>query len=69
MKVSAQELARLLWEEFDRGAWGDIDPDLFRIVAENNPDEQDGENDDIAAMREVLERVASRLPSDHEWLP
>lgn len=55
--ITKQELARILAEEFERGCWGDIDPYLFRRVAEP----EDGNDDDVGGMEAVLERVVARL--------
>jgi hypothetical protein len=57
--ITKETLARLLHEEFERDHWGDVDPDLFRHVAD--PEPEDGNYDDVMSLRAVLERVAVRL--------
>lgn len=62
-----EELARILQEEFDRDSWGDIDPYLFKIVADGTAGKnEDGEQDeeslrDETGMKEVLARAARRI--------
>ena len=61
MATTAQRLAEILGEEFERDAWGDVDPYLFRVLAEGH--ELDGEEmkRDVEGLKDVLERVADRL--------
>ena len=49
MNLTVEELARRLYEEFDKGAWGDVDPHLFGRVAEGETDDPD-----VDALREVI---------------
>lgn len=56
IKLTGQELARLLWEEFDAGFWGKIDPEWFQEVADG-----DGESDDVVLLGQLLQRVVERL--------
>jgi hypothetical protein len=61
-KITAKRLALLLAEELERDSWGDIDPYLFREVAEDDPDRPaTTDPDDAKALAEVLERVTTRL--------
>lgn len=65
-KVTAQQLAKLIYEELERDGWGDIDPSLFRMIAEGaagveNDDEPFELMDDSAEMEKVLVRVCERL--------
>ena len=60
MPITAQRLAQLLHEEFDLDNWGDIDPFLFKLVAEGDF----AEDDDARALEEVLVRVVIRLRKD-----
>lgn len=63
MKISAEQLAFLLYEELDRDQWGDVDPYLFKhIVLRRDLDPEPDDNDaDAAALRQVLTRVVDRL--------
>ena len=69
MKIDVKKLAGILFEEFERDGWGDIDPILFGIVADGNThgedrDEEDRDEDqeeDAQGMEKVLGRVIGRL--------
>lgn len=61
MRISAQTLAKLLYEEFERNDWGDIDPWLFKYVAEDKLNEAA----DARALCDVLRRVLERA-QDYE---
>ncbi len=54
--ITARLLARLLHDAFDCDEWGDIDPDLFRAVAE-----QDFDKEYTEEMQEALARAAANL--------
>lgn len=54
--LTAEILARLLFDEFDKRDWGDIDPLLFRDVAECELER----DPDATVMAEVLDDVAER---------
>lgn len=65
--MTIHDLARILHEEFDRDAWGDIDPYLFEGLAKSledpsllDPDETD-QAEEIEGLSEVLERVLARI--------
>lgn len=60
--ITKEGLARVLYEEFERDAWGDIDPYLFYRVSK--PEPEDGNDDDVAGMEAVLERVVARLNAE-----
>lgn len=62
--MTPEELAKILYEEFERDDWGDIDPALFDqsfddtiIATEIGPDE----SRDLLGMHKVLERAAKRI--------
>lgn len=69
MPVELRRLAALLYEEFERDQWGDVDPYLFAMVADGRIDgvDADGEplDEDLAdgarGVHEVLARVCARL--------
>jgi hypothetical protein len=65
--MTAIDLARIMHEEFERDAWGDIDPYLFEGLANSledpsllDPDETD-QTTEIEGLAEVLERVVARI--------
>lgn len=58
--MNAKRLAQILDEEFQRDSWGDLDPWLFKIVA-GSQDAEEEEEENANALREVMERVASRI--------
>lgn len=61
--MTAKKLAALLHEELDSEAWGDLDPELFLIIAT----EGDGYSPDDPTLMEaksleaVLDRCLARL--------
>jgi hypothetical protein len=66
--MTAQELAKLLFEELHADGWGDINPDALYYVANPEIGVVDRVTDDedmlrdIEGLRKVLERVVARLP-------
>jgi hypothetical protein len=65
-KVTAEQLATILYEEFDRSRWDDhVNPEWLLFVAEG-PGEIDDEAGNGDALRKVLERVAARLNAREE---
>lgn len=77
MRIDVAVLAQILFEEFDRDDWGDIDPDLFAMAAvpsdsedadeDDEEDEEDEEDaEEVAGMRAVLARVCARLVHEGE---
>lgn len=50
--LTVKELGNILFEEFERDQWGDIDPYYFK-----NPSKEDGE----MSTYEVLDRVVKRI--------
>jgi hypothetical protein len=68
-RTAVQKFAAILFEEFEKDDWGDIDPTLFGLVADGKEREEgidDDENDPEAqeeafALRGVLERAVARL--------
>mgnify|MGYP001599056953 CR=1 FL=1 len=54
--MTSEHLAKILYEEFERDGWGDIDPYLFRYVFEGDTDAEYA-----ADMKRVLDRVVARL--------
>jgi hypothetical protein len=55
--ITVRGLGKLLYEEFERGHWGDIIPYYFQ-----DPPLKNGDNpDDMGGLYEVLERVIKRL--------
>lgn len=61
MTIGARELAKLLAEELERDQWGDIDPYLFRMIADGHAPTSGHDDVQGAALARVLERVAARL--------
>jgi len=59
-KITTQEFAQILSEEFDRDNWGDINPYLFQHIA-YPPDEEDDNDEEAQNLKEVLVRVLARL--------
>lgn len=60
-KDDVQKLAAILFEEFERDAWGDVDPHLFGMVADGLEDSDDDAAEDAAELKKVLKRVVKRL--------
>ena len=54
-KLTAEILAGIFHEEFQKGVWGDIDPTLFQYVAQGEPVQNGPE------LREILEAVVARI--------
>ena len=50
--ISVEDLARRLYVELDKDGWGDVDPYLFKCVAEGEVGDPD-----VDALREVLVRA------------
>ncbi len=61
--MTKEDLARILYEEFSRDAWGDVDPDLFLHVSEETDPEDLSDDDqrDVESLAEVLDRVVARI--------
>lgn len=61
--MTKEDLARILYEEFSRDAWGNFDPDLLQHVAEETDPEDLSDDDqrDVEGLAEVLERVVERI--------
>lgn len=57
--LTVEKLATLLFESFEEDSWGDVDPYLFKEVAE--PVEDSDHQRDADGLREVLQRVVDRL--------
>lgn len=55
--ITVQQLAKILFEEFERDYWGDIDPFLFSRVADGDPAAAGYTRD----LVEVLDKVVARL--------
>ena len=55
-----KQLAKILYEEFDKDDWGDIDPYCFDVVA-NGIDSDDDNAEEHIAVENVLKRVVKRL--------
>ena len=55
--ITVNELGRILYEEFERDLWGDVDPDAFK----NPRRTSESKNDEMAGLYEVLERAANRI--------
>ena len=53
--LTARELGKILFEEFQSFSWGDVDPDAFK-----NPP-RIGEDDEMAGLYEVLNRTVERI--------
>lgn len=58
--MTVEELSKILYEEFALDNWGDIDPYLFREVYDYTDEAKDSD-EDVAALKQVLLRVISRL--------
>lgn len=56
--------AKILSEEFDKDGWGDIDPYLFKELAEGAPNPNSDCYDELVALEAVLERVLMRVRSE-----
>jgi hypothetical protein len=55
--ITAKELGVILHKEFERDAWGTIDPDYLK----NPPKANEAEPDDMGGLYEVLERAAKKI--------
>ncbi len=70
--MNATRLAWMLSQEFDRDKWGSIDPELFRLVGDEEDEEPEPEDgDDVEAtwpraLRKVLERVSQRINEESD---
>lgn len=60
MRVTTRKLAKLLSEELERDYWGDIDPFLFKMVAQGI-DTEDDNAEDAKALKHVLDRVVEKI--------
>jgi len=60
-KLTVEQLARYLSEEFERDEWGDIEPDWFKQIADG---EVDDDEDDGRALGTVLSRVVKRINNE-----
>jgi hypothetical protein len=60
MTLTSKTLAKILFEEFDRDDWGDLDPGHFGIIAEGIDPKDDNVEEHIA-LDQVLRRVVKRL--------
>lgn len=67
--MTIHDFARILSDEFDRDAWGDIDPYLFKHVADSEEDpslldsDEYDHADETVSIIEVLQRVVERVKS------
>lgn len=61
--ITVAQLARFMFEELERDYCGDINPDLFAIVADGTANDQEDEETMLAAtgLEEVLGRVIARM--------
>ncbi len=64
-KLTAQRLAQVMHEELERHFWGDIEPHLFKMVAEGIDADDDSAND-ARDLEELLVRVVTRLRDEQE---
>ena len=64
-ELTAETLARYLAEEFEGGFWGDIDPNLFRSVAD--PGEFLGE--DAEDLKILLQTVVDKIKNKASATP
>jgi hypothetical protein len=56
-----KKLAAILFEEFERDAWGDIDPFLFGMIADGLEDSDDDNAEEAQELKKVLKRAVKRL--------
>jgi hypothetical protein len=63
--ITAERLATLLTEEFEKEDWGDIDPYWFTCAC-FPPDFDQDNYEDVEALRGILQRVAWRLNDEEE---
>ena len=64
--LTPEKLAEVLFEELERDSWGDIEPFLFRMIAEGI-DRDDDQRDEANALKLVLKRACKRPnPSEDE---
>lgn len=62
MTLNAKTLAKILFEEFDRDDWGDINPSYFEAIAQGIDPKGDDDNvEEQIALDQVLRRVVKRL--------
>ena len=68
MELTTRNLARLMSEELEKESWGDIDPYLFEVIANEADKAEDevGSNDaaEASELQRVLDRVIERLKSE-----
>jgi len=59
--LTAQKLGALLYEEFERDDWGDVDPGMFANAFDGGDEVDEDYARDTAGLRRVLARVVRRL--------
>lgn len=68
MELTTRNLARLMSEELEKESWGDIDPYLLEVIANEADKAEDevGSNDaaEASELQRVLDRVIERLKSE-----
>ena len=64
-KLTAERLARLLYEELEADDWGDIEPHWFKLFADGDEDDDDF-SEEAEALGEVLTRIVDRI-RDKDW--
>ena len=57
-RITAKQLGVILYDEFERDAWGMVDPYYFKNPLKSNEKLFSG---DMAGLYEVLERAAARI--------
>lgn len=56
--ITAKELGQILYEEFERDEWGDVDPFYFKDPPKAS---EEGNLNRMGGLYEVLDRSAKRL--------
>jgi hypothetical protein len=55
VKITPEKLGQILYEEFEKELWGDVDPNAFKNLPKVD------EDDDMAGLYDVVERTCKRI--------
>ena len=62
MNTQVQKFSRIFYEELEKEDWGDIDPYIFKSIADDSYDAEDSVYiTEVEAMNTILERTLERM--------